>query len=234
MMTGHTSLAVPLRPEFRVYALPHSSEEEAMTVDLPPGSVKNRVRAREGNESLTRKTVPPSRSAAGFLLMDSSLNPISFNAEAIQILGYPDELANLRRTEVFLGGKIHSTLLSGRRLGDAPFVTELRSGRRHYYCRAFLVDAHAKDPSQASIAVLLERGPSGLIPLVQVSEQFKLTQREGEVLEYLLQGLNSKAIANRMNISPNTVKAFMRTIMIKIGVTSRSAIVGKIIMTQAR
>ncbi len=205
-----------------------------MTADLPPGSVKNRVRAREANESLSRREVPPVGSAAGFLLMDSSLNPISFNAEAIQILGYPDKLANLRRTEVFLGEKIHSTLLSGRPLGDARFVTELRSGRRHYYCRAFVVDAQGKDPSHPSIAVLLERGPFGLIPLLQVSEQFKLTQREGEVLEYLLQGLNSKAIANRMNISPNTVKAFMRMIMIKIGVTSRSAIVGKIIMTQAR
>src|SRR6266436_510705 len=139
MMTGYTSLAVRVRPDFRVHALLHSSEEPAMRVDLPPGRLKNRVPTGESEESLSRKKVPPSRSATGFLLMDSSLNPISFNAEAIQILGYPDKLANLRRTEVFLGGKIHSTLLSGRRLGDAPFVTELRSGRRHYYCRAFLV-----------------------------------------------------------------------------------------------
>jgi hypothetical protein len=125
-----------------------------MRVDLPPGNLKNRVPAREGSESLTRKKVPPSRSAAGLLLMDSSLNPISFNAEAIQILGYPDKLANLRHTEVFLGEKIRSTLLSGQRSGDAPLVTEFRSGKRHYFCRAFLVDAHSKDPSHASIAVL--------------------------------------------------------------------------------
>jgi len=66
----------------------------------------------------------------------------------------------------------------------------------------------------------------------QVSRQFNLTQREREALEYLLQGLTSKAIANRMNISPNTVKAFLRMIMIKTGVSSRSAMVGKIIMAQ--
>jgi len=58
------------------------------------------------------------------------------------------------------------------------------------------------------------------------------TRREQEVLEYLLQGLTSKAIANRMNISPNTVKAFLRMIMIKTGVSSRAAMVGKIIMAQ--
>jgi DNA-binding CsgD family transcriptional regulator len=68
--------------------------------------------------------------------------------------------------------------------------------------------------------------------LSQVSQQFNLTQREQEVLEYLLQGMNSKAIANRMNISPSTVKAFLRLIMIKTGVSSRSAVVSKIIMTQ--
>ncbi|PYU54649.1 MAG: hypothetical protein DMG55_30720, partial [Acidobacteria bacterium] len=47
-----------------------------------------------------------------------------------------------------------------------------------------------------------------------------------------VQGLTGKAIANRMNISPNTVKAFLRMIMIKMGVSSRSEVVIKIIMTQ--
>jgi DNA-binding CsgD family transcriptional regulator len=71
-----------------------------------------------------------------------------------------------------------------------------------------------------------------LIPLSLVSPQFNLTQREREVLEYLLQGLTTKAIANRMNISPNTVKAFLRMVMIKTRVSSRSAMVGKIILAQ--
>jgi DNA-binding CsgD family transcriptional regulator len=233
MISSHKSLAVTLRPEFSVYKPPHNSEEAAVRVDLPPGSLKNRVPAREENESLSKKKVPPSRSAAGFLLLDSSLNPISFNTEAIQILGYP-ELAKLWPTEVFLCEKIRSTLLSGRPVGDAPFVTEFRSGRRHYFCRAFLVDAHSTDPSHPSIAVLLERGPSGLIALSQVSQQFNLTQREGEALAYLLQGLSGKEIANRMDISPNTVKTFMRMIMIKTGASSRSAVVGKIIMKQGQ
>ena len=203
-----------------------------MGVDVPPENLRHRVPTREADESLSRKRVPPSRTAAGFLLMDSLLNPISFNAEAIQILGYPDKMAKLKRTEVFLAERIRLTLLSGRPLGNVPFVTEFRSGRRHYFCRTFLVDAHANDPSHPSIAVLLERGPSGLIPLSQVSEQFNLTQREGETLAYLVQGLSSKEIANRMSVSPNTVKAFLRLIMIKTGVSSRSAIVGKIMMTQ--
>jgi DNA-binding CsgD family transcriptional regulator len=93
------------------------------------------------------------------------------------------------------------------------------------------VDSQAKNPARPSIAILLERGPSGLVSLSQVSQQFKLTQREREVLEYLLESLSSKEIANRMNISSNTVKVFLRLIMIKTGVCSRSAIVEKVMMT---
>jgi DNA-binding CsgD family transcriptional regulator len=196
----------------------------------PAFSVK-RISPAEANDSLTRKRVPSPKSAAGFLLLDSSLNPISFNAEAIQILGYPDELGSMRSSEPLLTGKIRANLMSRQLSGESPFVTEFRSGRRHYFCRTFLVGSHAKDPLP-SIAVLLERGPSGLVSLSKVSQQFNLTQREREVMEYLLQGLNSNAIANRMNISPHTVKAFLRLIMIKTGVSSRSAVMGKIIMNQ--
>jgi|ERR1700730_13606748 DNA-binding CsgD family transcriptional regulator len=232
MRTGHVSAAVKRRPEFSVHAPPHISEEDAMKVALPPRSQKKRVPAHEENELLTGRKAPSSRSAAGFLLLDSSLNPISFNAEATQILSYPENVADRNRLEVFLAAKIHSTLLNRPGSGDAPFVTEFRSGRRRYFCRAFVLDSQAKEPGQPSIAVLLERGPSGLVPLRRVIGQFNLTQREREVLEYLLQGMSSREIANRMELSPNTVKTFLRLIMIKMGVTSRSAIVSKIIMTQ--
>jgi DNA-binding CsgD family transcriptional regulator len=226
------SAAVKRRPEFSVHVPPHFSEEEALKDTLPPPSQKKRIPAHEENELLTRKKVPSSTSAAGFLLLDSSLNPISFNAEATQILSYPEKVADLKRPEVFLAAKIHSTLLNRPGFGEAPFVAEFRSGRRRYFCRAFVVDSQAQAPGQPSIAVLLERGPSGLVPLRRVIQQFNLTQREREVLEYLLQGMSSKEIADRMKLSPNTVKTFLRLIMIKMGVTSRSAIVSKIIMSQ--
>jgi DNA-binding CsgD family transcriptional regulator len=164
--------------------------------------------------------------------MDSALNPISFNTEATQILGYPDKFANVKRADAFTTGNFCSSLISRQPGSSSPLVSEFRSGRRRYFCRAFLVDSQAKDPAHPSIAVLLERGPSGLLPLSQVSQQFNLTRRERQALEYLLQSLSSKEIANRMNVSPNTVKAFLRLIMTKMGVSSRSAVVGKILMTQ--
>lgn len=197
----------------------------------PPVTVK-KISAAQADESVLKKGESPAKTAAGFFLMDSSLRPVSFNDEAIEILCYPDKLADLRHSDVLLAAKIRSSLVSRETSGEPAFVTEFRSGRRRYFCRAFFVNSSAKDPSQPSIAVLLERGPSGLVPLSQVSRRFNLTQRERVVLEYLLQGLTSKAIANRMNISPNTVKAFLRMIVIKTGVSSRSAMVSKIILAQ--
>jgi DNA-binding CsgD family transcriptional regulator len=176
-----------------------------------------------------RKAIAPN-SVAGFLLIDSSLNPISFNEEATQILSYPDNLASLRRPGVFLAGRIRSLLINPQASSESPFVREFRSGRRRYFCRTFLVGSNAKEPSQPSLAVLLERGPCEVIPLSQVSEQFNLTRREREALGHLLQGLGSKEIANRMNISTNTVKAYLRLIMIKTGVSSRTAISWKVMM----
>jgi DNA-binding CsgD family transcriptional regulator len=187
-------------------------------------------------QGLTPKASPfrtPSHGArAGFLLLDSSLRPLSFNTEAIRVLGYPDTPANVRRPDVFLAGKIRSRLMSESASRESPLVTEFRSGGRRYSCRAFLVDAHANGSSHARIAVLLERSPSGLIPLSYVAQQFHLTRRERDALEHLLQGLSSKEIASRMSVSPNTVKAFLRLIMIKMGVSSRSAIAAKAVTTQ--
>jgi len=231
MPMNRSSLTVAQHANFRAYPPRNAWQESAVRAAPPPVRPKS-ISATEATELLTRKKVPPPKSAAGFLLIDSSLNPISFNAEALQILSYPDKLANLRHSDVSLTGKIRLSLISQEPSGKSPFVTELQSGRRRYFCRAFLVDSQAKVPARPSIAVLLERGPSGLVPFSQVSQHFNLTQREREALECLLQGLSSKEIAIRMNVSPNTVKAFLRLIMTKMGVSSRSEVMRKIIMTQ--
>jgi DNA-binding CsgD family transcriptional regulator len=209
---------------------PDSFKEAGMKA-TPPPKLKW-ISATETTQPLANKKFIAPNPPAGLLLMDSSLNPISFNAEAIQILSYPDNLANRTRPSVFLSRKVRSSLISQQSSAESPFVTEFRSGRRQYFCRAFVVDSTVKDTSHPSIAVLLERGPSELASLPQVTKRFNLTPREGEVLMYLVWGLSSKEIADRMSLSPNTVKAFLRLIMSKMEVSSRSAIVVKVLMIQ--
>ena len=218
--------------ESNVERLQLEPDDTNIAMNLVPQRARlKKVSVGERDEPLREKLTSPA-SIAGFLLTDSLLNPISFNAEAIQILTYPDKLADLARSELFLADKIRSNLINPRSSSESPFVNEFRSGRRRYFCRAFVVDSGAKEPFRPSLAILLERGPSGLVPLSRVCQQFKLTQREREVLEFLLQGMSSKLIASRMNLSPSTVKAFLRLIMIKTGSSSRTAMVGKILMTQ--
>jgi DNA-binding CsgD family transcriptional regulator len=201
--------------------------------DTPPPTVK-KISVAQAGGSVEKEREAPHKTAAGFLLMDSLLSPVLFNTEAIEILSYPDKLGNLTHSDVLVAAKVRSNLLSKQVREESSFVNEFWSGRRRYFCRAFFVDSYAKDLSRPCTAVLLERGLCGLASLPQVSQQFNLTQREREALKYLLQGLTTKAIANRMNISPNTVKALLRMIMIKTGVSSRSAMVSKIILAQPR
>ena len=61
-----------------------------------------------------------------------------------------------------------------------------------------------------------------------MAKQYNLTSRELQAVELLTDGLRSKEIALRMQISPNTVKTFLRLVMLKMGVSTRSGIVRRV------
>ncbi len=67
------------------------------------------------------------------------------------------------------------------------------------------------------------------IGVAQIAAQFRLNERERETVGFLVEGLTSKEIAAHMNISPHPVKAFIRLVMVKMGVTTRAGIVGKVL-----
>ena len=168
-----------------------------------------------------------SASSEGFLLLDSAMRPIYVNQVAAEILSYPQKPESHKNLDVFLASKIHSTLFAVNGSQTPTMVNAFVSGRRRYQCRAFRVDSPGNGKPQGSVAVLLERFSAGSFSLGMVSEKFHLTTREQEVLRHLLVGRTTKEIATGMEISPHTVKAFLRMIMVKMGVSTRSAIVGK-------
>lgn len=176
--------------------------------------------------------MPIGLSEPGFLLVDTTLTPLACNAEAVQILTFPNVPEKIKRLDVFLSDKIRAGLVDRQSRRSLDFVKEFKSGRRRYLCRTFHLDCNTSE-NQPSLGVLLERYSSSTAALTQLSKQFDLTVREKETVELLLQGLTSKEIAMRMNISPNTVKAFLRLVMVKMGVSTRSGIVGRVIGSQA-
>ncbi len=165
-------------------------------------------------------------SGMGLLLLDASFEPLYANDDVVELLAYPKSPREIGSLDGFVAEQIRSVIFNDRS-SPAP---EFLSGKRRYRCQAFSVKSNSADPSDATV-VLFERGPRESIDVAQIAAQYHLTERERETVGFLVEGLTSKAIAGHMNISPNTVKAFIRLVMVKMGVSTRSGIVGKIVKT---
>jgi DNA-binding CsgD family transcriptional regulator len=165
----------------------------------------------------------------GFLLLDAAFNLIASDDAALEILCYPSGADRIKQPKVFIADRVRSTLLDHKkRDGRSMFVTEFMSGKRRFTCKAIRVNCNEVYSVQPAFAVSLERTEVGSNGLTEISERYGLTHRERETVEFLLQGFTSKEIANRMGISANTVKAFVRMVMVKMSVSTRSGIAGKV------
>jgi DNA-binding CsgD family transcriptional regulator len=168
-------------------------------------------------------------SNAGFLLLDSALKPIYANKDSVNILCYPEIPVGEKALMQAFHQRIEALMNDRRPSEGNPLQVEFPSGRRTYLMRAFYLDSPLKNPLQPTYAVLLERQHHVLLELANVSKQYNLTNREVETLRLLIEGLTSKEIASHLKISPNTVKVFLRQIMLKMGVTTRAGIIGKFV-----
>jgi DNA-binding CsgD family transcriptional regulator len=172
-------------------------------------------------------------------VVDSALSVVASNAEAIQILTFPDKPEGILHLDSWLANKIRVSLVE--RNSAARIVGEFHSARRRYHCRSFPVELaaarkngnHKNGRSENFLIVMFERTGNETVLMAEVAERYGLTTRERETVEFLLEGFTSKEIAERMKISPNTVKAFIRLVMVKMGVSTRSGIIGKLAGSRA-
>jgi DNA-binding CsgD family transcriptional regulator len=174
----------------------------------------------------SRPASPKSVSRVGILLLNSHFQPVHYNAEAVNILGYPKKT----RSAPSLDPVFTPTQLSSMGKPVVPIVLEFTSGRRRYICRAFQLDgrSHVDGRVQPRLVLMLERETRPIGDLERLSQEFQLTNRESETVKLLLKGLTSKEIATEMCISPNTVKAFLKLAMAKVGASNRTAQVARL------
>ena len=182
---------------------------------------------RAMNHGPGRSRVGAVATLPGFILVDSNFSPIFMNPEAAAILNYAEEKKgvppNLKRlAEKFKG------LVTGLRSGSKGFYSaKIQSGRRNYQCTLFSLNPSCQGEQIVVSAIMLERNSRP--PDFELTDRFSFTQRERQVVQLLALGLTTKEIAGRLGISPNTVKTFLRLVMAKTEVTTRSGIIGKLL-----
>lgn len=194
------------------------------------GISRNGRQQQDSGNRPQRRWVP---SEVGLIIVDASLRPIAFNSEAALILNYP-ERPNVEQELTLRIPEEVLTSIRGRAPSDlTPIVSNFRAGKRRYTCQAYVMISRSESLTGPVMALLLQRNASTIEAVYEVANQYNLTGREREALEGISAGLTSKELAKQMNISPNTVKAYLRIIMVKMGVNSRAAIVARILEQSA-
>ncbi len=165
----------------------------------------------------------------GLVLLDLSLELVALDQGAASILSSPARLGLKREPTSSVPAEILDVLRTRKPTDLSSLRAYFRRGLSEYTCRAYLVEP--SDPSlvEPLVALHLEKVSSATDAVHEIGAKYHLTDREQEALRGISMGLTSKEVAERMNISPNTVKAFLRLIMIKMGVSTRGGIVANIL-----
>jgi DNA-binding CsgD family transcriptional regulator len=166
----------------------------------------------------------PTPPEEGVILVNLSLKLVAFDAAAAVLMKHCQH-----RGKQEFGISIPEEILSilrQRKQGDGCCErTSVRIGVHQYICRTYTMESQ----NQPMFLLHLQKDTAATDAVYRIAAEYELTDREKEALLGLALGLTSKEVAVRMSISPNTVKAYVRLIMIKMGVTRRAAIVGKLL-----
>jgi DNA-binding CsgD family transcriptional regulator len=177
---------------------------------------------------------PPKQPArmpeVGILLLDESSKVIACDRGASTLLGVMGANDDGNKITVSLPSEIVEALAIHRDTEKTQWKVQFRVGPTEYVCRCYVLQTPNGRLAELSfIALHLERVAGADEAINEAIAIYRLTDREQQTLRGILLGLSTKEVADQMRISPNTVKAFTRLIMIKLGVTTRWGIIAKIL-----
>jgi DNA-binding CsgD family transcriptional regulator len=169
---------------------------------------------------------PSYKAADGVIVTDMALQPIALDSGAAAILSGEPVPGNgsFRLPPVILDA------LNARKPGNGSVVRgQFRIEGITYSCCMHLVQSCNSTGAEPMIAIILHKYFNVDDAVMAAAAEYSLTEREQEVFRGILMGETNKELAARMQRSPNTVKAFTRLIMIKMGVTTRAGLAGKLL-----
>ena len=172
--------------------------------------------------------MPVARYVEGVILLDSRLRVLAFDGGAATILR--SSMAHDAASEWIpeVPQEILDVLQNGQMSEPLSRKFRIQIDTNTYICRIHVAHSCMDGPTGHVTVLHLARELSLDDSLTLISAEYRLTVREQQALRLVLTGLTSKEVAEQMCISPNTVKAFLRLVMGKMGVSSRTGIVAKL------
>jgi DNA-binding CsgD family transcriptional regulator len=169
---------------------------------------------------------------AGIVLMDPSYHALAVDAGAMSVLS---ELSRERRPESDPGlpaaevitVALEELMFSFRSAQTTTSTVYFSVNHSAYTGRLYTLDSQNHCTS-SFVVLYLSRDVTAEDSLGLTAYTYRLTARERETLLGMVMGLTNKELAQRMDISPSTAKAFVRMVMAKMGVTKRAAVVAKV------
>jgi len=159
----------------------------------------------------------------GFLLVDSSFEVIFADDDVRSVLTKSSGLAASFQRGLSL---LAAAVVPVQALSDAR--TEFSFAGHRWKRMQFTCNCCAGGPKTLQ-AFLLGAPDVQVTYASTVAAMYRLTPREAQTLEALLQGLSVKEIAVKMGINPSTAKTFLRSITGKMGVSSRAELMSKVL-----
>lgn len=119
--------------------------------------------------------------------------------------------------------------VNGRGPGMRP-IAVLDSEKRKYVVKATALSGSSGSQGEKQYLFVMERSVAGSANLSMIFRKYKLSVREQEIVRLLLTGDSNKMIADRLRLSENTIKGYMKLLMRKLGVSTRAGIIGALVV----
>ncbi len=165
------------------------------------------------------------------VLLDRAGKVIHISPAAHSILAYGSDLPGARRNRT-LQERLAQLLGSMRADAASTTLGWVVSGRRRYLCWVYRCPPARHAHRDLAAIICLERPIHVPLLIAAARRTFRLSNRESQILGLALLGLSNKEIAGRLRISANTVRTFVRSLLTKLDVPSRSGLLWRLLETR--